>query len=184
MIWTEPIIQEAIYRETHDRSLIVIPNYTPAGWFECDIFQVTRARYPVEYEIKTNLSDLRREKKKRRKHLALPGKIVFTHQRPRRFWYVVPEEIAARAKGEIPEYAGLMVASQTDLDLRHKKMPGGKCRITLRCKKQAPNLPAEKIPEGRLLKIYQAFYYRYWHLRRDLADLRAQRAQGGENGQG
>lgn len=44
----------------------VIPNYTPSGWFESDIFELTKSGYFREYEIKMSLSDFRADAVKAR----------------------------------------------------------------------------------------------------------------------
>lgn len=39
------------------RVSFVLPNYTPGKWWECDVFEVTKNGYFVEYEVKLTRSD-------------------------------------------------------------------------------------------------------------------------------
>jgi hypothetical protein len=49
-------IIRAVMRDRWERNF-VIPNYTPRHWFECDVFEVTRAGFFREYEVKLSRSD-------------------------------------------------------------------------------------------------------------------------------
>lgn len=62
---TERRVQRAIYLHTHRRYQVVMPNYTPAGWWECDVWGVTKAGYGVEWEVKLTVSDFRKDAEKK-----------------------------------------------------------------------------------------------------------------------
>jgi len=162
----EAMIQQGLFYAFHGSSRVVMPNYTPPHWFECDIYQVTNALYPVEFEIKISVADFRADfAGKPAKHCALAGEDVIAFdgsalnmpsqmfRRPKRFWYVMPQEIADQV--EIPEYAGLMIA-----------IPGGSAS-DIRRVKAAPSLGGEKIPEEAVARMHRNFYHRYWSLRGD-----------------
>ena len=61
---TESQVQARIMLEKQSSSKIMVPNYTPATWWENDLFQVTKAGYWVEFEIKRSISDYRADFKK------------------------------------------------------------------------------------------------------------------------
>lgn len=94
----------------------VLPNYTPAKWWECDVFEVTSAGFMREYEIKLTRADFKADASKTR-DLWNPRTYrrdtpVNKHQSmgqphgPRQFWYVVPEGLIEAT--EIPSWAGLI----------------------------------------------------------------------------
>jgi hypothetical protein len=98
----------------------VLPNYTPPKWFENDVFEVTRAGYWHEYEVKVSRSDFFADfakckwlwdecgslfgKEKATKHTLLSSHAEFG---PSRFTFVVAEGIVEL--DEVPEWAGLMI---------------------------------------------------------------------------
>ena len=44
----------------------IIPTYTPPGWWECDVCEITDAGYMHEFEIKMTRGDFRADAKKTR----------------------------------------------------------------------------------------------------------------------
>lgn len=56
---TESQVQARIMFDKRGSSLSILPNYTPNNWWENDVFQITKAGYWVEYEIKRSVSDYR-----------------------------------------------------------------------------------------------------------------------------
>ncbi len=115
--WT---IQKTLMRKRFHRSF-VLPNYTSANWFECDVFEVTAAGYFVEYEVKLTLNDFKADAKKRRhsygqatamKHSLLAA--ADPHG-PSRFFFVTPPGLVAVEHREsldpaavLPSWAGLI----------------------------------------------------------------------------
>ncbi len=108
------------------RESFTVPNYTPQGWFESDVFEITPAGYFVEYEIKISLSDFKQDVKKKKEHIrynraekkletfTLDSKHGMLSKSsplaPSRFWYVCPENLI---KPEIlPAWAGLIYVSR------------------------------------------------------------------------
>ena len=86
-----------------------ITRYHPTGWFECDVFGVTRSRYWFEIEIKRTKADFCADFDKTEKHAILRN--LNRADGPRRFFYAVPEGLISPR--EIPEYAGLIYVCQT-----------------------------------------------------------------------
>jgi len=56
-------IQRALILPRYRQST-VMPNYTPRGWWECDVFELTKAEMFVEYEIKLSRADFRADRNK------------------------------------------------------------------------------------------------------------------------
>jgi hypothetical protein len=139
----------------------VLPSYTPDGWFECDVFEVTRAGYFREYEAKVSKSDFNRDAGKRlkvypiafgaqatyeNKHELLAGRAV---RGPQRFWYVTPVGLLET----VPSWAGLIEISQDRY---------GHLRETERV--PAPALHKIKLDSQVLTHARGMCYYRMWRL--------------------
>ena len=124
-----------------------LPRYTPAGWWECDLLEITEAGYWREYEIKLTRADFRADQEKtrevlpraygqpvvrERKHQLLAS----TQRGPCQFYYVLPTGLIAPT--ELPSWAGLLEFSETP----------GRARpwnIHTRLVVQAPRRHADKI---------------------------------------
>jgi hypothetical protein len=120
-------IQRRLIADLHRRSF-VLPNYTPHGWWECDVFELTKAGYFREYEVKCSRGDFFNDAKKVKrpgrwsgkptpptKHEWLNASAV---QGPTQFWFVVPGELVQDVgvrgivmAAEVPYWAGLIVAT-------------------------------------------------------------------------
>lgn len=106
-------IAVAIVRDRFTRSMI-LPNVIPADWFECDVLEITKAGYCVEYEIKVTRGDFFADKNKSRFMSVNGGPRIDTpkldalghHDGPARFWYVTPPGLVTLS--ELPEKAGLI----------------------------------------------------------------------------
>ena len=57
------VAELAIMRDRYRRNFC-LPNFTPRRWWECDVFEVTRAGYFREYEVKMTISDFKADRKK------------------------------------------------------------------------------------------------------------------------
>lgn len=161
---TELTIQRELYWQYRSASDLLMPNYTPRRWFECDVWRVTTAGLAVEYEVKLTLSDFRADGRKRTpsRGTVVDGRWVDVqqptkHERlakadphgPSRFFYVVPE---ALADIEVPTWAGLIVAR-----------PCGANRAVLRTPRQAPKLHAHAADELSVQTARRNCYYRMWN---------------------
>lgn len=146
-------IQIQLKSMLHGQCVVIAPNYTPAGWWECDLWAVSRRGYATEYEIKVSAADFRADAKKetvqnvrgtgwisQRKH-----DVVGTSEHaPSRFYYVVPKELSGLL-AEVPEWAGFIV---TD----------GWPRIV----KQAPKLHNRKVGTREIRLAQTRMWHRYW----------------------
>ena len=78
--WTETEMQLALFSwlENAGRTLI-LPNFTPRKWHECDLFSITTSLYFHEIEVKVSVSDFYADKAKREKHRAMRGDTKTVH---------------------------------------------------------------------------------------------------------
>lgn len=171
----EMTIQQYLFSHYSSRSAIMIPNFIPSftparpiKWGECDIFQVAKSMYWVEFEIKLSVSDFHADFKKVEKHRALAARSPVI---PRRFWYVMPDIIADKVEGEIPEYAGLMVVNESS------RYANG----FFKKRRDAPTLKSTKITAAQLQRLYERFYWRYWYQRNTIIDLTRKQQHYGES---
>lgn len=157
---TERTIQDALWADlTYQKGYgLVVPNYTPHRWHECDIFAVTKAALGVEFEIKISRSDFKADSAKVEKHNRLALADPFG---PSRFFYVVPDGMVAVE--EIPAWAGLIYARRWSSEYHSP-------RIALRTVKAAPKLHRTYVPAKVTDHARGVFYWRFWNLRRGLPE--------------
>lgn len=164
---TERQIQSALFRRKASICQIMMPNYTPSRWFECDVFAVTRSGYFHEYEIKLTKADFERdsEKSAHRSWSLINGKPVrvngvtkhgllscATERGPVTFTYICPDGLLTA--DEIPEFAGLQYA------LSHRI--GG---VRLREIKPSPRLHGAKCCPKIIAHVRGVCYWRFWRER-------------------
>lgn len=168
MSLTEFNIQNSLTTRLFQDYHNIMPNYTPLGWWECDLFAVSRSGYFVEYEIKITSSDFYQDAKKERQQIRCPigGKLVNapttenkhsmlarrSTQGPSRFYFVLPEGVVDTS--EVPEWAGIMRAS----------MFGG--RTCVARERKAPTLHKVMVDPRIIHHVQKTFYYRFWNERR------------------
>lgn len=167
---TERIAINAIMRPRYAQSTCVVPNYTPRHWWECDVFEVTRSGYFVEYEVKLSFADFvkDRQKMKEGQYRLTAGRYDGTrdpgikkHDQltnraagiPSRFWYVCEQTIATQivSKMLLPEWAGLISMWMTEHGTATEQIV------------EAPKLHSEKIDQKI---IDHAYYSCYWRMHR------------------
>jgi hypothetical protein len=164
-------IQQALWIALHKSNQLVLPNYTPRNWWECDMMSVSKAGYWSEFEIKLSVADFKADAKKSTgggwkidRSSGKPERVSgrFKHQElalasvdgPSHFWFVLPEALCGKV--EIPEWAGLQAASDDS----------GRTRVWV--KKSAPRLHNAKLSPEVVKHALGACYWRYWNLRTDL----------------
>lgn len=169
-------ITHAILRDRWRRNF-VLPRFTPSGWWECDVFEVTDAGYWREYEIKTSRADFRKDVEKHktklvavdvppeeRKHRFDTRRFVSAPDRvkhdllaardvsgPNQFWFVCPVGLIPVA--EIPEWAGLIEVTDSGKGQR-------RWRFRDRVEKDAPRLHKEKCRPAVVAKARESCYWR------------------------
>lgn len=157
-------IQLALWRDLQSANQLVMPNYTPKDWWECDVMSVTKAGFWTEFEIKLSVQDFRADRKKERrkstgvenKHLALAQRIGC----PNNFYYVVPSSIADKVV--IPEWAGLMTAKWGEQDEYHDYSNV----LFTSVRKKAPRLHLQKLNPEVLEHARGVCYWRMWSLKK------------------
>lgn len=159
------------------REGLVCPNYTPNGWWECDVFEMTKAGFFREYEIKLSLQDFRADRRKVSRHWngeIVDGKFQMNEERkhdflargdsrgPVQFWFVAPRGIIPVE--EVPEWAGLMECSyRTRWDpVKRMNVPTEEIAI---CEiKKARRLHGTKADPKIKEHVNSIFYYRFQNL--------------------
>lgn len=160
---TEDDVCQALMRDRLHQSFM-IPRFSPAKWWECDVFEVTRAGYFREFEVKLTLADFRRDAAKcdefrlkwdapaesRNKHeLLMRG----DPRGPVEFWFVAPEGMIAET--ELPHFTGLIAVKDHGAD--HES----NWRYTLRTVRDAPRLHNTKIDDSIRRHALGVCYARY-----------------------
>lgn len=144
-----------------------LPRYTPAGWWEMDLFCLSKAGYVTEYEIKTTRADFKADADKRRytdamfrRHLPVTLELAATttkHARleagdpagPKQFFFAVPDGLVEAA--EVPAWAGLVAVTAP----KKAGRPGRMC-----LKKPAPVLHRQKAAPAVAEHARSVCYYR------------------------
>jgi len=155
--WTEKEMQLALFEwlEMRKRTLIM-PNFTPRRWQECDMFSLTAALYYHEIEVKVSRGDFRADfRDKRYKHMTLaetfPSRSLKSP--PRTFMYACPAGLLSVA--DMPEYAGL-------IHVRRYIRDYCATRYEVRIEKKAPVIRgAEKLSSEQVFQISSHLWYRY-----------------------
>lgn len=171
---TERAVQNALFWMLRQKGhQMIVPNYTPSGWWECDVASVTAAGSLHEYEVKLTVPDFRadaaksmggervfdRETRKWGKSEVLMKRFALEHgaaQGPQRFYYVLPNRVVEDA--EVPEFAGII-----------RIFVIGR-RIVLTEARKPATLHREKVPAHVLEHMRSVFYHRYWRLRTKTGD--------------
>lgn len=155
-------IQRAIMRERYARSF-VIPNFTPQNWWECDVFEVTKAGYFTEYEVKISRGDFFADAQKRLRGTIscradqpdMPDRIkhqdlaVGHPEGPSRFFFVLPRGLVSI--DEVPSWAGVIEAEDREYQ--------GRRWVALRDIRRAPQL--HRVKANPVIQEY-AFVSCYW----------------------
>lgn len=118
---TEGAIAMAIAEYYGLRSLILVNNCNCflSVWGEADLLHVTNSGYLEEIEIKTSVSDFKREfvfNSKKRKHEFLQNS---PRSNTRRFYIAMPESVYKQVSELVPSYAGVFVINN---DETHKAL--------------------------------------------------------------
>lgn len=146
-------IERAVIREYWQQSRICMPTYTPLGWWENDIYRVTKSGTWIEYEVKRSRSDFAADAKKTKswrgvrqtKHELLEGD---PSRGPSMFYFVVPEDL----KLDCPPWAGLVIAKLHRND-----------SWTVAVQKQAPKRHSRQVDKEVISGIYRTSYFRLMH---------------------
>jgi len=162
--WTEKEMQYALFEWLEERKrTLILPNFTPFHWHECDLFSITKALYFHEIEIKVSRSDFRADFNKLDKHRVLSsehtgrdwfGQPLSAAKFPRTFCYACPAEMLT--VDDVPAYAGLIWVRR-----QKKGFWNGATGYLVTVEKRPPALPAEKMTSEQVFKISNNLWYRY-----------------------
>ncbi len=142
------------------RKSFVLPRYTPSFWWECDIFEITKAGRFVEYEIKTSRGDFSADAKKGRTIYGLfdiesrepvrrtKHEMIVAGEGPSRFWFVATLGLIR----DIPEWAGLIEICRSSSNL---------FRLKERVIKKAPRIHSRRICDSVVKHAKATCYYRF-----------------------
>lgn len=158
MIHSESTIQRTLYWKQQPNAVAMLPNYTPIGWHEADLWVVTKAMYAAEFEIKLTLADFRADQRKARKHRELPDRD--RRRGPTRFFYVVPAGLVSY--DDVPPYAGLIYVRDQG---------------SLKTIRNAPRLRTSKVANAMLHHMGRIAQFRFWSERFSFQDYRRDTAQ-------
>lgn len=180
--WSEIEIQLALFRwlESRGRTLI-LPNFTPYRWHECDLFSLTRALYFHEIEVKISRTDFLVDFKKEEKHQALAQRPLTEEERewydgvghyhtfldasPRTFCYACPENLLYPK--DIPGYAGLLYVG---------------CDYGITIIKKPPMLPGQKMTVEQVFKITNNLWWKFARTWKQVAEEKIR--HGGKEAEG
>lgn len=117
--------------------------------WEADLLVCSASGYLYEVEIKISISDLKRDRSKRR---WVIGRGI--NERVRGMWFAMPPQVWAHkdAPASVPDGCGVIVVD-----------PGGehlwdRCRVERPCKRQ----PARKLSDTEQLQLARLGVMRYW----------------------
>ena len=158
---TESALARNLMRVRYRRSWC-LPRYTPVGWWECDVFEITQAGYFREYEIKLTVADFKADRMKdrpiRENEGWRPNTPRTTKQAqlnggdrlgPVRFWYVCPKGVLTAEM--VPDWAGLIEME------RWKTAPQYMAEVET---KKAPSLHRQKCDPAIAEHAKSVVYYR------------------------
>lgn len=166
-----------------------LPRFSPAHWWECDVFQLTKAGYFNEYEVKLSRSDFKADAHKSRREwvpsdkigpMMFEDKTILKHgllaarstKGPVKFWYVTPEGLLTPS--DIPEWAGHIEIVDTG--------ESGIWRYLERDAKSAPRLHNVKMDEKIRDRIRDACYWRMHRLMQKIGTIGDEDQPAAESG--
>ena len=153
-----------------DLQSFTLVNYTPSGWFENDVFEITKAGYWREYEIKLTNGDFKADADKRLRGQyggVQDGQFVFMNgdskhsllsrgdvRGPNEFWFIAPEGLLEA----VPDWAGWIEATPRS----NGNQPANRCWLVK--KKLAPRLHRQKLAAAIDEHARGVTYWRWRHL--------------------
>jgi len=157
------IIRALMYRWLDVHVATVLPNYTPASWWECDVFEITKSGYFREYEVKISRHDFLRDRDKtveKWNGWDQPKTVENKHELlargdprgPKQFYYVAPAGMLSHS--DLPVFAGL-IEVKPDLWFAEAKV--------------APRLHGQKIETKVRDWVGRTCYWRMHNLLRESA---------------
>ena len=161
MALSERNVQTALWWRLYKTGGFMVPNYTPAGWFENDVWYVSKAGFACEFEIKLTRSDFRNDAQKTLPLLQWSkdaGKDTLKYAQlssghtagPSKFVYVAPAGVIPLE--EVPPWAGLWEFNPSRT-------------IDFKIIRKARWLHHERVKDTVMQHARGVFYWRLWNLR-------------------
>lgn len=161
MKMTERQLQLALWDKLFKGMQLMVPNFTPKDWFECDVWGVSLAGLVWEFEIKVAFSDFRKDASKApgsrfsSRSWSLRSNMDPKYVRlasgdyhgPSNFVYVAPKGVIPPE--EVPEWAGLWEYEPV----------GGLVKVL-----KSRRLHRCGVESAELERAKTCLYYRYWNL--------------------
>lgn len=156
--------------------MLHLPTTTPLGWWECDLFVLTKSMLYHEFEIKRSVVDLKRDfKTKKRKHsclkyranspMKLPviGDYDIRRAIPNYYWLVLTFDYDI---DQLPDYCGVIKVDVNDKTVTDNFHFGyTEHQVSMRRLKNAPRLHNNKVSEKVFIKLVAKLNIRYWNLK-------------------
>jgi len=122
-----------------------------------DVYGLTKSRHTFEIEIKRSMADLRANGLKR--HVEYRD--IWIKKWPRKFWFLVPNDIHKKAELEIPQWAGLLTEHEGRIvTIKHAPVNSLSERLPI---KQA--LKWVHLQSNQLYAVHRDFSYLQEHVR-------------------
>lgn len=165
---TEKRVAKLLMRDRFAKH-VVLPSYTPAGWWENDVFMISESGYWHEFEIKLTLADFRRDAEKSmadrktgrwekdpatgrdhwvQDHENKHDLLAKSDRGPCSFWYVAP--LGVIPVSALPAWAGL-IEIEVNGKYAYERAPTVK----------APRRHGSKIDEKIKRAVFETCYWRY-----------------------
>ena len=158
---TSAEIERAIILTWAPANTLIVPNVAQGfvRWGEIDILKVEKSLYLTEIEIKTSLSDLKREWRKRRWG---PVYQDWFRKTIRRYFIAMPEDIYEKGRDVIPDWVGAGILTVEEVE----EVNGRWTRpYAYQRKKPRINKEAAKITVEDLATLGRLGTLRYWDMR-------------------
>ena len=146
------------------RQVLLVPNVSWGflPWGESDLLAVSKAGFLTEYEIKTTISDLKRERKKKRwanGHMEMAFRV-----RIRRYYIAIPRSMLDKAMavpGILPSDAGVIAIEPSS------NIYGPRFRVS-EIRKPTVNREALPLSDREIAKLARLGTLRFWSLFRKM----------------
>lgn len=145
-------LQRELVKEFDRKSSLIVPNCYPCGWFENDVFRISKSGYWYEYEIKTSVADYRQDFRKIAVRDELPKHQQLAERSaaaPNYFSFVLP--IGLIPPSEIPEYCGVYEVCRYE----------GNGHFFINQTRRPPLLHKKKPDTDEILRIKHNVYLRF-----------------------
>lgn len=151
MIWSERVIQRVMAAHLEYYQCKLFPNVAFAGG-ECDLLQLRKSGFLVEYEIKISTADWNNDQHKDK--WASPDR-----EKISRFFYVVPKHLMRKVPLWLPPTAGII---SLELGDRGRLAGSAGPRYWPKVEREAGQTSKYKATPKDIEHLMASMYYRFW----------------------